>query len=151
MREYLKIYAKRAYTNNYIVGVARRGVVYAYFITLDGDGLARLFTEEDTNKDGDTLRYRSTAKKVRYLEEHGTPYRLSTLEDFEASREWYTAKNGKVKQRDRGYTFERLLAVRFGGTLATAENLKYTDGGDIVINGVAYQVKYERSGITVGG
>lgn len=151
MYNYLQVYAKNAYTSHYIIGVARRGTVYAYFITLDGDGLAQLFTEEDSNKDGDCLRYRSTAKKVRFLEEYGTAHRLSTLEDFEASREWYTAKNGKVKQRDRGVTFERLLAVRFGGTLATAENLKYTDGGDIIIDGVAYQVKYERSGITVGG
>ena len=149
MQNYLYQYAKKAYTNKYIIGVAKRGTVYAYFITLDGNGLTKLFTEKDTNKDGDTLRYRSTKQKINFLEENGTGYAISTLEDFEASREWFITKNGKKKQRDRGVTFEKLLALRFSGTLAEAENLKYTDGGDIVINGVAYQVKYERGGITV--
>ena len=151
MKKFLQFYAQHAYTNQYIIGVAKRGEVYAYFITLNASGLERLFTEEDTNKDGACLRYRSTAQKIRFLQEYGTEYRLTSLQDFEASREWYTAKNGKRKQRDRGFTFERLLAVHFGGTLATAENLKYTDGGDIIINGIAYQVKFERSGITVSG
>jgi hypothetical protein len=42
-----------------------------------------------------------------------------------------------------------MLARRYGVKQNSAANLAYTMGGDIVINGVPFQIKYERAGIAV--
>jgi hypothetical protein len=75
---------------------------------------------------------------------------LCDIETFENSRRIRVNKKGVEYMENRGEYFEYLVAEKFQVVQNEKSNLKHTDGGDIEINGVAYQVKYEGAGIATG-
>ena len=59
-------------------------------------------------------------------------------------------KKGNPYRENRGEYFEYLMSQVLGVEQNDVSNLGHTKGGDLVFEGVAYQVKYEASGIAVG-
>lgn len=139
-------------THHYCIGVEHRGHVTAYLVHLDLNGLRLIFSDKPTqSKRQLVIKYRSNSAKRAYLEEHATQVLdLGTLDAFKASRRVRLNKDGKPYVENCGEYFEYRIAEWFGVAQNELSNLKYTDGGDLVINGIAYQVKYERSGIAIG-
>ena len=146
-------YYNRTATHHYIFGVARNGRVKAYFITLDREGYAIVFNEKPTEaKRQIVIKYRSTAQKVAYFEAHATKVMdLMSIEELKVSCRKKINRHGKAYTENCGECFEWVISERCHGRQNTATNLKHTDGGDLVIDGIPYQVKYEKGAITVSG
>ena len=97
------------------------------------------------------VRYVSNKKKVAYMESHCTlKVALCTVEEFENSRRIRVNKKGVEYMENRGEYFEYLVAKKFNAIQNDKANLKHTEGGDMEINGIPYQVKYESAGIATG-
>jgi hypothetical protein len=148
----MKNHFETAATHNYIMGVEHNGKVTAYAVTLDFSGFCFLFSDKPTeSKRATVVKYRSNKAKREYLASHATAvYEVCTIEELKSSCRVKTNRYGKTYTENCGECFEWLMAKLMGGRQNDKANLKYTDGGDITVNGIAYQVKYERAGITVG-
>jgi hypothetical protein len=138
-------------THNYIFGVAYNGRVKAYLVNLDLNGYAVMFNEKPTTASRQTvIKYRSTKAKREWLEVHATEnFDLISEEELKTSCRQRINRHGKAYTENCGECFEWLLAEYFSVNQNEKSNLKHTDGGDLVINGIAYQVKYEKGAITV--
>ena len=138
-------------THNYIFGVAYRGRIYAYFVKLDLNGYMVMFNEKPTTAKRQTvIKYRSSKAKRDWLEAHASKVLdFISEEDLKASCRTKVNRYGKSYIENCGDCLEWLLAKYFGINQNEKSNLKHTDGGDLVIDGIAYQVKYEKGAITV--
>ena len=65
----------------------------------------------------------------------------------EAEWEAYVEANKHGKQKNRGIAFERILSERYGVTEWAPNNDTFDTAPDMVINGVGYQLKFERAQI----
>jgi hypothetical protein len=144
----LEKYCKITYTHKYVMGAKENNKVVAYFIELEVEGLEKMFTAKTTSRGYKVVRYASTKKKRAYLTEHCEKrVELCTVEEFENSRRKKTSRLGKEYVENRGEYFEYLIAEKFSGIQNLVSNLKHTDGGDIEIEDIPYQVKFEGAGI----
>lgn len=138
--EYIRLAATHAYIFGYAVG----GVVYAARI-MDARALLPLLTYVDkaSSKNGGTysLKYRANmttwAAVVSQAVEVKMVCTVEYLENLKAN-----------SKKNRGQLFEELVAKTFGGELETKSNLKFTEGGDMNLDGVAYQIKYTKATFT---
>ena len=151
--DYLKKYYQTTATHNYILGAVTGGKIRVYFITLDLNGYRTIFNEKPTQaKRQMVIKYRSTKAKLKYLESHATKkVDLMGTSDLEKLKRQKVNKYGKPYTENCGECFEWQIAQRFGGVQNKYTALKHTDGGDLVIDGVAWQVKYEKGAIMVEG
>jgi hypothetical protein len=134
------------------MGAEQGGRVYAYVVRLDLDGLRLLFADKPTtSKRLTVIKYRSTRAKIAYLESQAVQIiDLCTIAELKSQCRQKVNRYGKPYTENCGECFEWLIAERLGGVQNEKANLKHTEGGDITVNGIAYQVKYERAGIAVG-
>lgn len=139
------------YTHYYIIGVEWNGNVEVYFIKLSADGLALIFSDKPTYSKGQTVvKYRHSKAKRDYLIANAIDsFILCSVDELKARCRTKLKKNGETYKENCGECFEWLIAEWFGVKQNDKANLSYKDGGDLIINGVHYQVKFERSGITV--
>lgn len=132
------------YTHSYIFGHKVGNMVYAARV-LNADSLIRFisYTDKASHKNGGTysLKYRPNAKQWSIITTHAEEVKtICTVEYLE---------NLKANSRkNRGQLFEELVAQAFGGELETKANLKFTEGGDMNLNGVAYQIKFDKATFT---
>jgi len=138
-------------THSYIFGADCGGTVRVYMVTLDIDGYGVIFNEKPTTaKRQMVIKYRSTRAKREWLEIHASKaFDLLTVEELKANCQERVNRYGETYTENCGDCLERLLAEYFGVPQNEKSNLKHTDGGDLVIDGIAYQVKYEKGGIAV--
>ena len=149
----LKEYHRTTYTHNYVMGNAHNPekMVYAYFMNLNLAELEMMFSTVTDSRGYEVVRYVSNKKKVAYMESHCTlKVALCTVEEFENSRRIRVNKKGVEYMENRGEYFEYLVAKKFNAIQNDKANLKHTEGGDMEINGIPYQVKYESAGIATG-
>ena len=138
--EYIRLAATHAYVFGYAVG----GIVYAARV-MDARALLPLLTYVDkaSSKNGGTysLKYRANmttwAAVVSQAVEVKMVCTVEYLENLKAN-----------SKKNRGQLFEELVAKTFGGELETKSNLKFTEGGDMNLDGVAYQIKYTKATFT---
>jgi hypothetical protein len=143
-------YFNSTFTHNYIIGVDRNGQIDIYFIELDLEGLRLMFNSLTTTRGHKVYRYNSTKYKLEYLKQHATKhYILCDSETFTASRRTRINKKGKAYIENRGECFEYLVSEKFKVNQNALPNLSHKNGGDVIIDGIPYQVKFERSGIVV--
>ena len=99
------------------------------------------------------------AAGVRAQEQDDTARRLDSLQRVvtELTSNVQTLETEDLNQaiwKDRakyfniGYVNQTMTDKTFGGELETKSNLKYTEGGDMNLNGVAYQIKYTKATFT---
>lgn len=137
-------YNRLAATHSYIFGFAIGGVVYGARV-MDARNLLWLVTYLDkaSSKNGGTysLKYRPNSKTWAAL--------VTEAEEVKAICSVDYLENLKANSRkNRGQLFEELVAKTWGGELETKSNLKFTEGGDMNLNGVAYQIKYMKATFT---
>ena len=149
----LREYYNTTYTHNYVMGNGhnKEGMVYAYFMPLNLAELEMMFSTVTDSRGYEVARYMSNKKKVAYMESHCSfKVALCSVEEFESSRRIRVNKKGVEYMENRGEYFEYLVAQKFNVIQNEKSNLKHTDGGDVEINGISWQVKYEGSGIATG-
>lgn len=137
-------YNRMAFTHSYIFGFSIGGMVYAARVK-DARALLPFLTYVDkaSSKNGGTysLKYRPNAKQWAMITAQAEEVKAVCTADYMENLKANSRKN-------RGQLFEELVAHAFGGELETKANLKFTDGGDMNLNGVAYQVKYTKATFT---
>jgi hypothetical protein len=140
-----------AYTHHYIMAVEWQGNVEAYLIELDLNGLHIMFSDKPTYSKGQTvIKYRHNKAKRDYLIANATDsFILCTVDELKTKCRVKINRKGEQYTENCGECFEWQMAERFGIKQNEKANLSYREGGDLVINGIHYQVKYERAGIAV--
>jgi hypothetical protein len=128
-----------------------QGNVEVYLIELSADGLALIFSDKPTYSKGQAVvKYRHSKAKRDYLIANAIDsFTLCSVDELKASCRVRTNRKGETYVENCGECFEWRMAERFGVKQNEKPNLSHKDGGDLIINGIAYQVKYERAGIAV--
>ena len=138
MFEYLiNEYNRLAYTHEYILGFAYKGVVYAVNVTADILPYA-LKLDKASRGAGYSLRFKPTnAQKVMLIAKGA---------EVVGSVEWFKNEVASNKY-NIGENFERIITERNGQTWEK-DNVPFTIDGDLTVDGVAYQIKYENATFT---
>lgn len=130
-------YNKLAYTNHYILVYSLNGTV---FFTIGTHELVDRVTclDKASRGAGYALRFKpNKAQKMMLLVENATP--ICSTEFFND-----TVANSKY---NKGEIAEKFVTEYFG-QVWEKDNIPYTEAGDIEVDGIAYQIKYEKATFT---
>lgn len=137
----LKMYGETTATENYIFGFYYKGKVY---VTFNNSNVLEFIASADIaskkNGGGMVVRFRKNNKKASFLIENASKY-------FVLCSEKHFKDVHKSVKYNRGETFEMLMFEHYGMEYHK-DNTKYSVDGDIHINGIAYQMKFDRATIT---
>lgn len=127
-------YETLAYTAHYIMGYAYKHMVYMTIVDGCADYMA---TDRTSSKRGgeSVLRFKPTVAQKKALMAVNAEA-ICTEEEFEALF--------ASSKYNRGEIFEKLITEKFGLEWVK-DNLPFTQGGDIEVGGVAYQIKYQKA------
>ena len=122
-------------------GFARDGFVWAYESVFNGLGC--VLDRAAKSKGGAvSMRFRPTADEKKAMIKAGA-FKVCTIEHFEEVHEMLTPVYGSNK----GHDFEYVMAEYFGQTWEK-DTLKWWEGPDMIVNGITYQLKFERATFT---
>ena len=131
-------YNDTSYTHNYIMGFTDRDNVYA--IVCDASVLPyATILDKASRGAGYSLRFKPNKAQKEYLKANGQMSILCSKAYFE------DICNDSIY--NRGEIFEKLVTEWYGLEWHK-DNVPYTDGGDIEVNGIAYQIKFEKATFT---
>ena len=129
------VYNEHSFTGGYY----KNGLVYASIIKYHFVDLAT--SDTSSKKSGHNtmcLRYRQNSKAVKTIEDKAIDtFTLCTLEQLETVARAYS------NRANRGKAFERLVTEHYGQTW-TDDHVEWWNGADITVNGIGYQIKYDR-------
>ena len=100
-----------------------------------------------TNSDGfSAIRFCPTSKQKKELINKGLVKPLMTLAEFTAYQHmsYYVNKKGISVMCNKGETFERLLTETYTNETWTKDNICYKSAGDIEIDGININIKFEK-------
>lgn len=135
--EMLAEYDTLSFTHEYIFGFAEKGTIY--MVVADSKVLPLVCTLDCASRSqGYALRFKPTKAQKNLLK----MYNIRPL----CSTEYFEAQvNGS--QYNRGEIFEKLVTELFGQKWVK-DNVSFTKDGDITVNGIAYQIKFEKATFT---
>lgn len=130
-------YNALAYAHDYILGFTFKGVVYA--ITVDSNVCSKVLKLDKASRGaGYALRFKpNTSEKIFLLGLGATAI---------CSVEYFNALVSESKY-NRGEIFEKLVTEN-AGQVWEKDNVPFTEAGDIEIDNVAYQIKFEKATYT---
>lgn len=126
-------YNMHSFTHHYIFGFAYKGNVYMAFT--EADILpAILMLDKASRNAGYSLRFKpNNAIKVALLPNAELLCSVKFLENMVANTIY-----------NRGEIFEKLVTERYGQAWEK-DHVPFNEAGDIEINGIAYQIKYQKA------
>ena len=130
-------YNELAYTHEYIFGYTDRDNVYMTFTNADLLPYVCKLDNASRNS-GMALRFVPTNAQKEILKMEETKV-LCSVEYFEAIME--------ETKYNRGEVFEKLVTEYFGQEW-TKDNVPFTKDGDLTVNGIAYQIKFQKATFT---
>lgn len=126
-------YNALAYTHNYIFGFVYKKNLYKATVT--AEMLPFVLTLDKASRGaGYSLRFCPTAEQKELLLTHAE---LICSADYFKS---YAAEN----KYNLGENFEKLVTEK-AGQCWEKDNVPFTEAGDVTINGIDYQIKYEKA------
>ena len=130
-------YNNTAFTDKYILVYTYGGVVYMTLTTREVvDRVTCL--DKASRGAGYALRFKpNNAQKVMLLAESATALCSAELFNYMVANSVY----------NRGEIAEKIVTEYFGQKWEK-DNIPYTEAGDIEVDGVAYQIKYEKATFT---
>lgn len=130
-------YNTLAYTHQYIFGFAYKGVVYA--VTTDNTVLPYVLKLDKASRGaGYALRFKPTNAQKLMLIAKGA--------EVVGTTEWF--KNEvETNKYNIGENFERIITER-NGQKWEKDSVPFTIDGDLTVDGVAYQIKYDGATFT---
>lgn len=140
----LSKYNAIAFTHTYIFGYVANGMVYGALVE-DARPILPYITCLDcaSSKNGGTiqLKFKPNKAQIALIVENADEVRpICTTQFLEDAF--------RSCKQNRGQIFETLSANVFGGEQVTAKNAKFTDCGDIIVNGKHIQVKFQKATFT---
>lgn len=137
-------YNRLAYTHNYVFGYAIKGMVYAARV-MDAHGILPYLTSLDraSSKNGGTysIKYKPNMDKIAIIMSHACEIRPICTVDYMEQ----TFNNSKL---NRGQIFEDMVIETWHGQPVGGKNAKFTECGDMVVDGIHYQIKYNKATFT---
>ena len=130
-------YNRLAYTHNYIFGFEYKGLVYA--VTTTNEVLPYILKLDKASRGaGLALRFKPTNAQKLLLIAKGAEV-VCSIEYF----------NEVVKELpyNKGEVFEKIITENNGQTW-TKDSVPFTIDGDLTVDGVAYQIKYQGATFT---
>lgn len=122
-----------AYTHNYIYGFEYKKVVY--MATASVENMPYILKLDKASRGaGYALRFCPTEEQKRFLLPNARP--LCSVKYFNE----LTAES----KYNKGEIFEKLVTEHFGQTWEK-DNVPFTEAGDIVVDGIAYQIKFQKA------
>lgn len=135
--ELIKFYQAHAFTDNYILGVEIGGNVYAVKKKMSLADMERFLTTQTASRgQGVALKFAPTKAQKAEILAAGNATILCSKTYFE--------KLVESTRWNRGQIFEKLVTEKAGQSWK-ADNIPFTKAGDIEIDGVAYQIKYQKA------
>lgn len=125
-------YNAHAYAHKYLLGFIYKKVVYLAHV--DERDLLPLTSIGEASRGGLSIRFRPTNETKASLLDRAE--RLCTASEFSAI--CATSKYNK------GETFEKIVTERFG-QIWVKDSVPFWKGPDIVVNGIAYQIKFQEA------
>ena len=130
----IDFYNERSSTHHYIFGVSYKGTVYA--VHAESDVLPyQLMLDQASRGAGMALKFKPNNDQRIALIAMGAEVVCSTAE---------LERLFKTSKYNRGEIFEKLVTEMYGQTWEK-DNVPFTKAGDIEVDGVAYQIKYEKA------
>ena len=128
-------YNRLAYTDKYIIGFAFNGTIYYGFAT--AEMIDRyLILDSASRGAGYALKFKPRKdEKIALI----TACNMKAI----ASKKFFEEIVTDSKY-NRGEIFEKMITEKFGQKWEK-DNIPFTDAGDIVINGIHYQIKFEKA------
>ncbi len=129
----IRKYNKHAFTHKYIFGFSYKGNVY--MAHSESDMLGSLLTLDKASRGaGYALRFKPTNSiKVALLTNAELICSVKFFEETVAESIY-----------NRGEIFEKMVTEHFG-QIWEKDNVPFTEDGDITVDGIAYQIKYEKA------
>jgi len=134
----VKRYEAISGTHNYIFGFAYKKNIYACVCENFADLVSVTYLDKASRNGGTSLRFKPNTGIKNLL------FTLASRSAVVCSAKFFEAQMENFKG-NRGELFEKLAFEFFGGVQNTVKNADFTTGGDGVINGVDYQVKFEKA------
>ena len=133
-------YNSLSYAHNYIIGFSDDNKVYA--VITDSNILPLVCKlDRGSRNNGNSLRFIPTKKQKAILKTLN-PFFVCTVEDFNNQLQSF--------RYNRGELFEKLVTEFFGQEWKK-DFIPFTVAGDIVINNIPYQIKFERATFVTEG
>ena len=127
-------YNRNAYTHKYIFGYTNKGNVY--FVQVDGSMLDYLTKLDKASRGaGYSLRFKPDRTQKSLMLDLN-PTLLCSVEYFNAMVE--------TSKYNRGEVFEKMITELYGQEWVK-DNVPFTEDGDLTVDGVAYQLKFEKA------
>lgn len=128
----VEFYNSRSFTHEYIIGISFQGNIYMVEITSD---LLPFILKLDraSRGNGYSLRFKPNKAAKALLMSKGATL-LCSVEMFEE-----LVKDSKY---NKGEIFEKLV-TEFFGQKWEKDSVPFTDDGDLTVDGIAYQIKFE--------
>ncbi len=136
-KELIKCYHDNAFTDSYIFGVEVKNTIYMIKKCCTLADLEHYLTVQHASRgQGDAVRFAPrTAEKVELIAD-GEARQLCSKAYFET-----LVSNSKY---NRGQIFEKLV-TEYHGQSWKADNVPFTVAGDIEIDGIPYQIKFQKA------
>lgn len=133
----INFYESKAYAHEYIFGFEFAGNIYS--ARVGSDVLPFVMTLDSASRgQGYSLRFKPNKNQKALLMGKGATV-LCSVEYFNNE-----VDNSKY---NRGEIFEKLVTESYGQTW-TKDNVPYTEAGDIEVDGVAIQIKFNKATFT---
>ena len=130
-------YHAKAFTKNYIMVYRVKGIVY--FTVCTSELVDRVVCLDKASRgQGYALRFKPNREQKRMLMAHGCTVLCS---------EKFFDEEYNMSKYNRGEIAEKLI-TEFFGQVWEKDNIPFTEAGDITVNGIAYQIKYEKATFT---
>lgn len=130
--EMVTFYNRKAFTHKYIIGIIFQGNIYMVKVT--SDILPYILKLDKASRgNGYSLRFKPNKAVKELLLSKGATI-LCSVEMFQE-----LVKSSKY---NKGEIFEKLV-TEFYGQEWEKDSVPFTDDGDLTVNGIAYQIKFE--------
>lgn len=130
-------YNALAYTHNYMFGFEDRGTIYCAIA--DSKVLKSVCTLDKASRGaGYSLRFKPNKAQKEFLKTFELLPICSTL---------YFKQTVAESKYNKGELFEKLMTEYFG-QIWEKDNVPFTEDGDLTVNGIAYQIKFEKATFT---
>lgn len=133
-RTLIQFYNKHAFTHNYILGFRMNGNIY--YVIVDAKELDFVTKLDKASRGaGYSLRFKPNKAQKNYLMSLGAEI-LCSEEFFDELCE--------MSKYNKGEIFEKLVTEMNGQTWVK-DNVPFTEDGDLTVDGIAYQLKFEKA------
>ena len=133
-RTLVQFYNRHAFTHKYILGFESNGSIY--YVVVDGSDLDLVTVLDKASRGaGFALRFKPNKAQKNLLIE---------LDAKVLCSEKFFDELCEMSKYNKGEVFERLV-TELNGQTWVKDNVPFTEDGDLTVDGVAYQLKFEKA------